>query len=642
MQEETITKINRRSRAMVLLIFVAVFALIFFILSQTGNDDADVATADADSSTGQDANESTQTTDPSDSADSAIQQDLDLSWREKADLITADGQIDLDEQLALADQALEEGRLYQPESDNAIQYYKNILAQDPENEAAQDGIHTVAVALTRLIQQKIDDHELDDAALIYPRLRLLEDTEEIRNVGDQLERKKRARQFFNAAEQAIASGQLVPPNEPNAVNSLLRARALNPDHPGLESSVISLEQTLINQANATSQALDFTAAYRLLSEAARLRENSGLVLDASNQIERFQQRQIDERVENIIGTIDVYDYSAAEIGIINLVALDPDQSVIDNLTDRIAHHRLYGGFDVGQQFVDKSDSVSDLPTMVVIPAGEFTMGNSSNRRSSAYPAHQVTIPYGLAVSQFEITVSQFRAFIKATGYQTDAERLGYSLRYDYRSGRISRKKRVNWTDGYDGQKPEPDDPVIHVSFNDAQVYADWLSRVTGERYRLPSEAEFEYFLRAGSQTTYWWGNDSPDFLVENLTGDRDRSPRRRSWNQAFSNYDDNYWGVAPVGQYAANPFGLHDVAGNVEEWVEDCWHDSYVRAPGDGTAWVNRGCSERVIRGSYWGGSLDKARSDYRAPLSAESRGATVGIRVVRDVSVLRYRNIAG
>src|SRR5690606_9743986 len=138
---------------------------------------------------------------------------------------------------------------------------------------------------------------------------------------------------------------------------------------------------------------------------------------------------------------------------------------------------------------------------------------------------------------------------------------------------------------------------------DAQAYAEWLSTQTGRRYCLPSEAEFEYALRAGGQGRWPWGDGPPPPLAANTTGALDRSPAGRTWTNAFPGYGDGYWGPAPVGSMEPNAWGLHDLAGNVSEWVADCWHDGYRRAPSDGSAWVNPGCRDQVIRGGSWASS---------------------------------------
>ena len=174
--------------------------------------------------------------------------------------------------------------------------------------------------------------------------------------------------------------------------------------------------------------------------------------------------------------------------------------------------------------------------------------------------------------------------------------------------------------------------MVDVSWADAVAYAAWLSLQTGQRYRLPSEAEWEYAARAGTATRFWWGDGTPDSTVENLTGEGDLSRSRRQWETFFEDYNDRHWGPAPAASFEPNPFGLYDIGGNVAEWVMDCWHDSYIRAPADGGAWVNPGCEMRVLRGGYWASSPDQARSAYRLGAKPSVRDARVGFRIARDL----------
>ena len=174
--------------------------------------------------------------------------------------------------------------------------------------------------------------------------------------------------------------------------------------------------------------------------------------------------------------------------------------------------------------------------------------------------------------------------------------------------------------------------MLNVSWNDAHEYVAWLSQRTGKRYRLPSEAEFEYALRAGTTTRYPWGEGAPPGGVENLTGGRDASPQGRRWSNAFIGYGDGWWGPAPVGSFEANAFRLHDMAGNVSEWVADCWHQGYRRAPATGAAWVNPGCRNRMYRGGSWASAPAQVRSAWRTSGGTDATNARVGFRLVRQL----------
>lgn len=231
-----------------------------------------------------------------------------------------------------------------------------------------------------------------------------------------------------------------------------------------------------------------------------------------------------------------------------------------------------------------------------------------------------------------ITVGQFREFVRSSGYVPDSIKLGGASVYDERSGALRDDERATWQDDYAGAKAAENLPVVNVSWNDAKAYADWLSERTGKNYRIPTEAEFEYALRGGTTTRYWWGNGTPTKQVENLTGSGDRSRNGRRWSNAFRGYHDGYWGPAPVMSFAANPFGLYDINGNVSEWVQDCWHESYVRSPTDGSAWLNPGCKAHVVRGGSWGSSPDQVNSAYRQGTIGDVRSGRVGFRVIREL----------
>ena len=173
---------------------------------------------------------------------------------------------------------------------------------------------------------------------------------------------------------------------------------------------------------------------------------------------------------------------------------------------------------------------------------------------------------------------------------------------------------------------------MHIALADALAYAQWLSRQTGHRYRLPTEAEFEYVLRAGKRGLYPWGAAPPKQIVGNLPGDGDLSRLGRSWGNAIPGYRDAFWGPSPVRNFPVERFGTFDMIGNVSEWTFDCWHDSYQRAPVNGSGWVNPGCQQRVVRGASWGSSLDQARSAARLSIHAETSTARLGFRVARDL----------
>ena len=300
--------------------------------------------------------------------------------------------------------------------------------------------------------------------------------------------------------------------------------------------------------------------------------------------------------------------------------------------DLVVH---YGLFRPGQVFTDGLQDGTRGPVLVVVPHGAFQMGAPEGERGASpaeQPQHVVRLERGFAMSRNEVSVGEFARFVTATGYEPRATQRGHSMAYDSRSGNFVRGSGIDWRSGYDARRASQDMPVIHVTARDAEAYTAWLSEQTGARYRLPSEAEFEYALRAGSSTRFPWGEGGPPAGSENLTGALDVSPQGRRWSNAFTGYGDGWWGPAPVGTLGANAYGLHDMAGNVSEWVADCWHDSYRRAPASGAAWVNPGCRMQVVRGGAWASAPAQTRSSWRAPSPVDNTNARVGFRVARDI----------
>ena len=230
------------------------------------------------------------------------------------------------------------------------------------------------------------------------------------------------------------------------------------------------------------------------------------------------------------------------------------------------------------------------PELVVIPAGRFRMGCVSGRDCQNFerPVHEVEVP-SFALGVYEVTFEEYDGFARAT--------------------RRDRPDDQGW--GCAGR------PVMNVSWADATAYAAWLSEETGKAYRLPSESEWEYAARAGSTTRYGWGDDIG------------RNRANCDWCRSRWDHENR---TAPTGSFAANAWGLHDMHGNVWEWVEDCWHQNYARAPRDGSAWTSGGnCGRRVMRGGSWLSDPSSLLSASRVWSDAE-RDDDVGFRVARTL----------
>lgn len=441
---------------------------------------------------------------------------------------------------------------------------------------------------------------------------------------------------LQAARKAFEEGRVDEPEGNNAWHFYRQVLEQAPDNEAALLGLVAVQQDLITRAKEFAHESDFDSADRLLEDAALVREDQQAVEQAQHEIDELKRSQAESMETRAVMAMDSGDFATAERILIDLVAMGGSSQAVTQLRRRLEEARVYGGFKPGQKIRDHflTEGIW-APESVVILAGSFMMGSSADEKGRAEnegPQHRVTFRRGFAIGQREISVEEFRIFVHKTGYKTDAERKGYSTIYDQYSGRLTRKDDVDWQMDFEGRTAKPEEPVIHVSWNDAQAYVDWLARGTGKPYRLPSEAEFEYALRGGRSTPYWWGNGTPGDKVENITGSGDSSRSRRSWTVAFEGYTDRYWGPAPVASFEANPFGLYDIGGNVGEWVRDCWHDTYVRAPVDGSAWVNPGCEQRVIRGGYWASAPDQTRSAYRLFARQNHHDARIGFRIARDL----------
>jgi formylglycine-generating enzyme required for sulfatase activity len=455
-------------------------------------------------------------------------------------------------------------------------------------------------------------------------------------VRQDAEQSRQIEMWLAQAQAAASAGRLVEPDDRSAIAYLNLILSVQPDHEQALAARSEVELQLLERADAAASELDFERANDWLNQAEAVGSNPARIARVRADITAERDREIAALEQQIRLFSDRAEFNRAEILLIDLVALGASREQVSSLRSMIEQSRVYGAFDPREEVRDPiAGTDAFAPPIVVIPAGSFLMGAAENDASATEdqrPQHRVTITRGFALGKTEVTVGQFRAFVRTTQYRTEAEIEGFSKVYEEGSGRLTRKPGINWRHDYAGERADEELPVIHVSWNDAQAYVSWLTRATGKPYRLPSEAEFEYVLRAGSAGTYWWGEGSPPEPFENLSGDGDQSPMGRNWSVAFSKYADGHWGPAPVTSFTANPFGIYDIAGNVSEWVRDCWHSSYLRAPTDGSPWVNPGCPRRVIRGGYWAGAPSQARSTARLYGDSDLRGPRVGFRIARDL----------
>jgi formylglycine-generating enzyme required for sulfatase activity len=281
--------------------------------------------------------------------------------------------------------------------------------------------------------------------------------------------------------------------------------------------------------------------------------------------------------------------------------------------------------------------------LVRIPAGEFMMGSKLSPAEvtkkcggdegwykDEHPRHKVRITRPFHMGQTHVTVDQFAAFVKDSGYKTDAEKDGWSVVFEIRDGKADLKKG----DGASWRKPgfdqTGDHPVVHISWNDAKAFCDWLSKRSGKTVRLPTEAEWEYACRAGTTTAYPWG-DKPDDGKGWANG-ADQSLRKAMHKselpaERFFRWDDGVVFTSPAGRFKPNALGLYDMVGNAWQWCGD-WYGAYEKGAATNPTGPKSG-KGRVLRGGGWNGSATYCRSADRYGLNPTSRGGNNGFRVV-------------
>jgi len=240
---------------------------------------------------------------------------------------------------------------------------------------------------------------------------------------------------------------------------------------------------------------------------------------------------------------------------------------------------------------------TSAPIMIIIPAGNFQMGDINDiGQSYEKPVHEVIFDNAFAIGKFPITFEDYDKYLISTQK---------TLISDHTWGRGKR-------------------PVINVNIDDAKSYAKWLSTETGEIYRLPSEAEWEYAARAGSLTRYPWGDEIGN-------------------NNAICNGCGSIWDrkkTVPVGEFKPNNWGLHDTQGNIWELTQDCWNYNYVGAPKNGDPWLSGDCSRGVIRGGSFGDTPRDLRSATRLRNYNKTRTVIIGFRLVREIASERIQSI--
>jgi formylglycine-generating enzyme required for sulfatase activity len=312
-------------------------------------------------------------------------------------------------------------------------------------------------------------------------------------------------------------------------------------------------------------------------QACRARETADREKDSAK---RVQERRKDLRVKVVVGGL-------VAVLLVGLAAWKYQKA----LQNELYRFRNVQALSAEQEHALKPrDSIkecTDCPKMIVIPAGNFKMGSAETEHKNEIPQHDVSIAEAFAVSENEVTFDEWEACVSHGNCRPDVSGNSWERR---------------------GQ------PVISVSWDDAQTYVAWLREVTGKPYRLLTEAEWEYAARGNMPTLYFFGSEGGSL-------------------GQFAWYPANAEGKThPVHKLRANPFGLYDIYGNVWEWVEDCYHDGYLNAPANGSAWLSENRTRRVIRGGSWLYDLQKAWSTGRQWFPSDKGREDIGIRIARTL----------
>lgn len=272
---------------------------------------------------------------------------------------------------------------------------------------------------------------------------------------------------------------------------------------------------------------------------------------------------------------------------------------------------------------------ADCPDLVRVPPGRFMMGSPSTEQGREVdaeedPYHRVTIARPLLVGRYEVTRGEWAAFARETGWKADG------------GCNVQTAPGPSWRAAPDlgwqnpGFAQSDRDPVVCISWNDAQLYLAWLGRKTGHAYRLPSEAEWEYAARAGTSTRFFWGEDAGRTCAYANGPDLVRQEAEPTFVAALQ-CRDGFVHTAPVGSLRPNGFGLYDMAGNAAEMTQDCLFYSYFGAPADGRPMLKADCSARINRGDSWAWAGEAMRSAGRGTELVGTRRVDLGFRVVRE-----------
>ena len=372
---------------------------------------------------------------------------------------------------------------------------------------------------------------------------------------------------------------------------LLMAIACAPNANAQLPPDIQVDRLLVRAERETAEGNHWSSAYTL-EQALRIYEENGLEIPADFWIRYAQALQAAGLHEAAVEASTRYLQEAGREGEHYQAALRLLDVTENDLaaarreeTRRRAEARRLAEEAAARDAAVLEAVTANLPLMVAIPAGTFRMGCVSGRNcdTNERPVHEVRVP-SFELSRHEVTFAQWEVCVEF--------------------GQCEPSGDEGWGRG--------DRPVIYVSWHEAQEYALWVSCVTGESYRLPSEAEWEYAARAGTETAYAWGN---------------RIGRGNANTERY-----NVRGTTRLGAFSPNAFGLYDMVGNVLEWAQDCWNATYFGAPSDGSAWEEGDCTIRMARGGNGVSNAENSRIASRWSRRPDREQSYLGFRLAKTI----------
>ncbi len=541
----------------------------------------------------------------------------------------------VDDLWQFAVQAHENDHDFYPEQQNALFYLlqaQKAGLNTPESQTMMTTLQATLYAQADAAMSDYDEHKLTD---LTARLKTIRpDDPKIQDFTQRIGTIITLKRLAEEADQHLKRNNFESPDRQDLIRAIQAAELIDPNFP----DVLNIKNQAVSQLTDWAYQSAIENDYEMAEEQLELAQlidpihpETAATLEAIADQKQQRFAYLDQQFDLAINRLNI---SRANSLLSELEALDIQQNQLTVYQSVLERTQTFGHLS---PFDDTNDQLligAAGPTLVVMPNAPFTMGNDSGPAHQR-PAHQVEFAQAFAIGKTEVTVGQFKQFIESSGYVTTAETNHVGQVYDTQSGRIKNKHGINWRHDYMGKRAEDSLPVIHVSFDDAKAYTRWLAQQTGQPYRLPSESEYELALGMGNETIYPWGNDEPIQVMGNFSGAKDRLKRSRvRWREGFSDYQDGHWGPAPVGSFPPNLYQVHDISGNVMEWVDDCWHDSYRRAPANGSSWVNPGCQNRVIRGGHWASTQSDYQIHHRIKAETDYHDPRLGFRVAKSITV--------